>query len=93
MPLAIGTHLDVSEELARAGYDVETVTPSDELDATRLRAMLNHRIEWVRRDAGPVPEISMPTADAMIARYGDNVRAIEGHLYELFQGLAEIREV
>ena len=93
VPLAIGTHLDVSAELARAGYDVETVVASDELDATRLRAMLNRRIEWVRRDAGPVPQISAGTADAMIARYGDNVRAIEGHLYELFQDLGEIRDV
>ncbi len=91
--LAIGTHLDVSEELVGAGFDVQTVTVSEELDATRLRAMLNRRIEWVRRDAGPLPEITLRTADEMLARYGDNVRAIEGHLYELFQDLKEIREV
>ena len=93
VPLAIGTHLDVSVELATAGFDVETVMASDELDASRLRAMLNRRIEWVRRDAGPVPEITVRTARAMMARHGDNVRAIEGHLYELFLGLEEIREV
>ena len=93
VPLAMGSHLDVSGELARAGFDVETVLVADGLNATRLCEMLNRRIEWVRRDSGPVPEITAPTARTMIARHGDNVRAIEGHLYELFQGLGGIREV
>jgi hypothetical protein len=93
VPLVMGSHLDVREELARAGFDVETVIVAERLDAARLCAMLNRRIEWVRRDDGPVPEITIRTAEAMMALYGDNVRAIEGHLYELFQELEEIREV
>lgn len=91
--LAIGSHLDVSGELARTGFDVETVFVADKLDDARLREMLNRRIEWVRRCAGPVPKIALRTARDMMARHGDNIRAIEGHLYELFQDLVEIREV
>ena len=91
--MAMGSHLDVSGELAGAGFDVETVIVADRLDAARLCEMLNRRIEWVRRDSGPLPEITIRTAQAMMARHGDNVRAIEGYLYELFQGLGEIREV
>ena len=93
VPLAMGSHLDVSGELTLAGFVVETVAVADKLDAVRLCEMLNRRIEWVRRDAGPLPEITIRTAQAMMARHGDNVRAIEGYLYELFQGLGEIREV
>ena len=90
--MAIGTHLDVSQELARAGFDVDTVVVADNLDPPRLCEILNRRIASVRRGAGPVPEISLRTARAMMARHSDNVRAVEGHLYELFQGLGEIRE-
>ena len=93
VPLAMGSHLDVSGELARAGFEVKTVLVADRLDAPRLCEMLNRRIEWVRRDAGQVPEITIRTARSMMARHGDNVRAIEGHLYELFQGLGKIRGV
>ncbi len=91
--LALGTHLDVSPELADAGFEVETVALSGTLRAQRLREMLNRRIDWARRSPGEVPVIALRTAETMIHRFGDNIRAIEWHLYEVFQSLAEIRHV
>jgi hypothetical protein len=89
VPLALGTHEDLREELARDGYEVETVHAAAGLDAGRLARILNRRIEFFRRDPGPLPRIERETAQAMIDRFGDDLRAIQWHLYERFQNLSE----
>jgi len=91
--LAIGTHQDVGPELARAGYRVDTVAVGAALDAPRLHQIVNRRIEWARRGPGPVPQVGLPTAGALIERFGDDVRRIEWHLYDLFQNLPGIQHV
>ncbi len=91
--LAIGTHEDVSRELVRAGYEVDSVSPAEMLDPRRLHQILNRRIQWVRRGPGPVPQVELETAAAMIDRFGDDVRAIELYLYDLFQNLPGIEDV
>ena len=91
--LALGTHQDLKSELTGAAFEVETVEVGDRLNARRLRQMLNRRIDWARRGPGAVPRITVETAQAMIGRFGDDVRAIEWYLYELFQGLRRIGNV
>ena len=91
--LAIGTHQDVSSELVRAGFEVDSVRPAEQLDPRRLRQILNRRIEWARRGPGPLPQVGLQTAQAMIDRFGDDLRAIELYLYDLFQNLPGIRNV
>jgi len=93
VPLAIGTHEDLSDELSRAGFEVQTVRPAATLDGKRLRQMLNRRVEWARRGAGPLPQVSLQTAQAMLDRFGDDLRAIEFYLYDLFQDLPGIQDV
>jgi GTPase SAR1 family protein len=93
VPLAIGTHEDVGCELIRAGFEVDTVVPAEALSPRRLRRILNRRIAWVRRGLGPIPQIRIATAEQLIERFGDNVRAIESYLYDLFQELPGIRDV
>ena len=57
VPLVLGTHRDFDRELARAGRRVRTIAVGDRMNSTLLSRILNSRIEWVRRDEGPVPGV------------------------------------
>lgn len=91
--LAIGTHEDVADELHAAGFEVETLRPAERLDADRLCRILNRRVDWARRDPGPLPRVTLPSARAALDRFGDDVRTIELYFYDLFQDLLGIRDV
>ena len=91
--LVLGTHEDVGPELARAGFAVETVEAAAGLDARRLGEICRRRIAWARRGPGPLPQVEPHTAQNLIDRFGDDVRAVESHLYDLFQNLTGIRNV
>ncbi len=91
--LVIGTHEDVSTELIRAGLEVETIEVAQRLNPNALREILNRRIEWARRTEGRIPCVRLETARLMMDRFGDDVRAIEGHLYEVIQELETIEDV
>jgi hypothetical protein len=91
--LVIGTHEDFRKELADAGFEVETVRVAGALDPRRLVEILNRRIEAARRAPGPLPRITEPTARAMINRFGDDLRAIQGAMYDVFQTLPGIQDV
>lgn len=91
--LALGTHDDLAGELARWGFEVETVRLSGSLDAGRLHEILNRRVAWARRGPGPLPRVRLQTAHAMLGRFGDDVRAIQRHLYNRFQDLPEIQDL
>jgi len=84
-PLALGTHADLS---AAAGRPLLTVQLSG-LDVPRLRAIVERRIAWARRRTGLVPVVPDSTLQALIGRHGDDLRAIEGTLYDAFQGMKE----
>ncbi len=61
---------------------VETISLPP-LTSARLAAICERRIEHVRRGPGAVPRVG--NVDELIARFRDDLRAIEGHLYEVFQ--------
>ena len=86
--VVVGSHADLSE-FASVIVESETVTTT----AKELEVILHHRIEWARRGAGPVPEVSPRTLDRLITRFGSDVRAIEDHLYDVFQGLEDVSHV
>ena len=83
---AIGTHADLGDELDRAGVAFETVVLRG-LDLERLRAIVARRIEAARRGPGPLPRVSDPALITLLQRHGDDVRAMEGELYDLFERL------
>jgi len=93
LSLAVGTHVDLEDELRAAGFAVHTVRPSRHMTADRLALVLGRRIESVRRDDGPVPTLEAGAPAALLARFGADVRAIESHLYECFQRLREVQRV
>ena len=84
--IAVGTHEDLEAELSRAGLEVETVRLAG-ISVDKVAEVAVRRIEWARRDAGPIPRIRRETAEALIDRCGDDLRAIEDLLYERFQRL------
>lgn len=84
--LALTTHEDLAPELRAAGLEVETVRLSG-LDPARLEAILTRRLEWARRGPGPIPTLAPGACERLVARFGDDVRAIEDHLYEQVQRL------
>ena len=81
----LGTHVDLS---ALAGRPLRCVHLSG-LDLPRLRAIVERRIAWARRGQGPVPTVPDPTLRTLIERHGDDVRAIEGALYDSIQAMKE----
>ena len=86
-PLVLGTHRDFTTELQRYRRDVKTVEAGSATDAERLDKIFQRRIEFARRGPGPVPQVPLATTEQLIARYGTDVRSMEGHLYDLFQVL------
>ncbi len=94
VPLVLGTHRDFNRELARAGRRVRTIAVGDRMNSTLLSRILNSRIEWVRRDEGPVPGVRHRTAARLLERFGPDVRRIQYELYLVFQDMKDgIRDV
>ena len=85
--LVLGTHRDFTRQLQRSGRDVKTVMAGEAINAQRLDKILRRRIEFARRDKGPIPEVPITTIDKLLEKYGDDLRSIENHLYFLFQDL------
>lgn len=84
--LAVTTHSDRSREFRRAGFRVVSVKVS-EADPYRLLEIFQRRVEAVRRADGPIPEITEALVRELVRRFGDDVRAMEGRLYDRFQAL------
>ena len=89
---AIGSHVDHTAEMRRAGLEVVRVE-LEGLDRDRLRQIVEARLAWARRGPGPVPWLTDEALDALIERFGDNLRAIEHDLYERFQRLEAVGPV
>jgi hypothetical protein len=90
--LACTTHVDVSPEMAAAGFRVHTCWIGG-YDAKRVKEVIHRRIEFARRDAGLVPTIDDEEVDHLMTRFGDDMRGMEWHLYEVFQRLEGIVHV
>jgi hypothetical protein len=86
LPLALGTHDDLTRELERHDYRVETVR-LEGLTLERLLEICRRRLEWARLGPGPIPSLGEAAARCLLARHGDDVRSIEDDLYDQVQGL------
>ncbi len=85
LPLVLATHRDLNRPLVRAGYRVHSEEIGGQNDAALLCRVLNRRIEASRLGSGGVPALSIDQAHALVVRFGSNIRAIEGFLYERVQ--------
>jgi hypothetical protein len=87
--LALGTHADLSALSARP---LRTVRVGG-VGTAKLGAIVARRIEWARRGPGPLPSVPDAGLNSLLARHGDDVRAIVGELYDVFQTLSEVGPV
>lgn len=90
LSLVVGTHEDVTEELREAGFDVRTHRPACELTVERIEEIFRRRIEWARRAPGPVPMVPRHTVERLMGIAGDDIRAMEGMLYDAVQRAEEV---
>ena len=91
--LILGTHQDMAKALSRARRPVLTLAADRLTDAVRVHTILNTRIQFARRAAGPIPSITEATASRLFAQFGSDLRSIEHSLYHVFQELRDIRDV
>ena len=89
---AVGTHESLAGVFRRAGLEYETVAVGG-VDVDKVQAMITRRLEWARRAEGQLPRVTPAAVGELVARHGDDLRAIEHHLYEVFQRLEEISDV
>ena len=83
--LIIATHAEHSKAIRRAGMRCEVVR-LEGLTRQKLRAVLEQRLEWATRSPeAPIPWFEDEDLDALIAHFGDDLHAIERHLYDVFQ--------
>jgi hypothetical protein len=84
----IGTHVDHSSEYKKAGLDYKSIHLKG-MTIDQLEMIIHRRIEWARRDHGPVPTVSRAEIDRLITLYDDDLLAILTSLYEEIQSLEE----
>jgi hypothetical protein len=77
--LALGTHEDLSRLAPMRTILLRGLSPE------KLEAIVRRRIEHVRRGDGPLPEVMRAEIESLLARHGDDLRAIESELYDRFQ--------
>lgn len=92
--LALGTHVSLVDEVEAAGRTVESVSLGGRsVDIDVVRQIVNRRLEWARRTDGDLPRLSDETLAWLLDRYDDNLRAMEHHLYAVFQDLETVRPI
>jgi hypothetical protein len=91
--LVLGTHRDFTQQLKRAGRSVLTMNAARHTTPERIEQILNDRIKSVRRNSDSIPTVTSATARTMFALYGNDLRSIQHHLYEVFQSLGSVQDV
>ena len=81
--LVLGTHWSLSL-FSRRRFQTKKIRG---LSLQKLRLVVDKRIDWARRNAGPVPFLEDPELLLLIDRYGDDLRSMESFLYDVFQNL------
>ncbi len=79
--VAVATHADMTPFLRRCGYRVVDV-PVGQVSAAHLRQIVGSRLEWARLSSGVLPEVSDEHLQHLLAEFGDDIRAVEGALYD-----------
>ena len=91
--LVLGTHQDFANELKTAHRETMFVNLNRPLPPKLLLKMLTKRVAICRRTKENVPRFSLRTVRHLIDLYGNNIRAIERHLYDIFESLGGPDEI
>jgi hypothetical protein len=85
-PIAIGSHISLSSNLRKSGFEVTTVNVELPMSPTQINCILNRRIQACRLNQDqPLPLVDEAQALQLSYRFGGNLRRIEDFLYEQFQ--------
>ncbi len=63
------------------------------VDRALLRRIFEARLEWARRGDGELPWFEDEDLDALMRTFGDDVRGMEGWLYERVQGMEGVGRI
>ena len=85
----LASHQDHSQEFESLGLTYQSIILKG-LSKDKLREILERRIEASRRAPGPLPHFDDAALEALLRRFGDDLRSTEDYLYEIFQTLPEI---
>lgn len=83
--LVLGTHRDFAKQLRSAGYRVLTYQVGLGNDAEHVAKVANARLCAARLTPAKIPQVSTQDAAWLVARFGDDLRAIESFLYHQMQ--------
>jgi len=87
--LALTTHADLSSQLIKAGFTVETVSVCG-ASAETVAAIFERRLAWARKGDGPLPHVPQQTIEHLLHRFGDDIRGMEACLYDCVQDMTAI---
>ncbi len=91
--LVLGTHRDFTQHLKWAGRSVLTLEAARHTTPERIEKILNDRISSVRRSENSIPVVTRRTAEILFTLYGNDLRSIQHHLYDVFQSLRSVQDV
>ena len=91
--LVLGTHRDFTQHLKWAGRSVLTLDAARHTTPERIEKILNDRIKSVRRSSDSIPVVKSATAEKLFALYGNDLRCMQHHLYDVFQNLGSVQDV
>jgi hypothetical protein len=80
----IASHENHTRELQQAGFTVQIMTLTG-LTLAKLEAVIEKRLEWARRSDGDIPRVAQEKLKRLLFQYGDDLRSIEGALYDEYQ--------
>jgi len=89
--VVMATQKDLEAPFRQAGFRVRTVPVAERCSGHQLGEIVERRLEWARRAPGPIPEIHDGLGEALLRRYGHDLRTMLSHLYDRFQ-LLEVQE-
>ncbi|MEY4530498.1 MAG: hypothetical protein RLZZ156_1219 [Deinococcota bacterium] len=84
----IASHENHSRELEQAGFKVEILHLTG-LTLEKLEAVIEKRLEWARRSDLEPPRIPQQKLEQLLKQFGDDLRSIEGALYDEYQKLSK----
>jgi len=86
-------HIVISHNLKWAGRSVLTLDAARHTTPERIEKILNDRIKSVRRNSDSIPVVTSATAEKLFAMYGNDLRSMQHHLYDVFQNLGSVQDV
>ncbi|MEP3478357.1 MAG: hypothetical protein ABJZ55_03830 [Fuerstiella sp.] len=91
--LVLGTHHDFEAELKKAGRHVTTIAACGETSLNRLQQIVIDRIEFARRERGPVPTVHRRTLKRLLQSQSGDIRSMLQILYDALQKMTGPEEL